>query len=164
MKGAQVAFGHKADWDFSTGTKRADERLDEQASGKSLRLNGQTLALLGNTDWGHLRTEVPVNRHVTMEHACKLAHHSSASMPFSNTADRQSSPLKGRPGSAAVNPSPAPPTAPAAALAKSGKLLHAGSASLQLHITLSSWAQAPMGSTVSSPRSLSPNSYLARTG
>ena len=166
MKGPQIAFGHKADWDFSTGSKQVDGQLDGHAKGKSARLNGQNLALLGNTDWGHLRTEVPVNRHVTMEHACQLAHHSSASLPFGNTSERQSTPLKGRPGSAALNPSASPsPKTPGASVGKADmQVLDSTSSSPQHPKTLSFGTQLPAGSAASSPRSLSPNSYLARSG
>jgi hypothetical protein len=161
MKGPQIAFGHKADWDFSTGSKQVDGQLDGQAKGKSARLNGQNLALLGNTDWGHLRTEVPVNRHVTVDHACQLAHHSSASLPFGNTSERQSTPLKGRPGSAALDPSSSPKT-PGASIGKAGMQVLDGTSSSQLPKILSFGTQPPVGSAASSPRSLSPNSYLAR--
>jgi len=166
IKGPQIAFGHKADWDFSTGSKQVDGQLDGQAKGKSDRLNGQNLALLGNTDWGHLRTEVPVNRHVTAEHACQLAHHSSASLPFGNKSERQSTPLKGRPGSAALNPSSRPsPKTPGASIGKAGmQVLDRTSSSPQPPKTLSFETQLPVGSAASSPRSLSPNSYLARSG
>jgi len=166
MKGPQIAFGHKADWDFSTGSKQVDGQLDGQAKGKSARVNGQNLALLGNTDWGHLKTEVPVNRHVTVEHACQLAHHSSASLPFGSRSERQSTPLKGRPGSAALNPSFRPsPKTPGASIAKAGmQALDGTSSSPQPPKTLSFGAQLPAGSAASSPRSLSPNSYLARSG
>ena len=166
MKGPQIAFGHKADWDFSTGSKQVDGPLDEPDKGKSVRLNGQNLALLGNTDWGHLRTEVPVNRHVTVEHACQLAHHSSASLPFGNRSERQSTPLKDRPGSAALDPSSSPPPkTPGVSIGKAGMQAFDGtSSSPQLPKTLSFATQLPVGSAASSPRSLSPNSYLARSG
>ncbi len=167
IKGPQIAFGHKADWDFPTGSTQVDGQLDVLVEGKSAKLNGQNLALLGNTDWGHLRTEVPVNRHVTMEHACQLAHHSSASLPFGNTSERQSTPLKGRPGSAALNPSSIPspsPKIPGASTGKAGmQVLDCTSSSPHPPI-LSFGTQLPAGSAPSSPRSLSPNSYLARSG
>ncbi|DBA98927.1 TPA: hypothetical protein ACH3X1_014672 [Trebouxia sp. C0004] len=166
MKGPHIAFGHKADWDFSTGSKRVDGRLDGQAKGKSARLNGQNLALLENSDWAHLRNEVPVNRHVTVEHACQLAHHGSASLPFGNTSEKQNTPLKSRPDSAALNFSSSPsPKAPGTLIGKAGmQVLDGTSSSPQPPKTLSFGTQLPVGSAASSPRSLSPNSYLARSG
>jgi len=166
VKGPQIAFGHKADWDFSTGSKQVDGQLDGQAKGKSDRLNGQNLALLGDTDWGHLRTEVPVNRHVTVEHACQLAHHRSASLPFGNRSERQGTPLKGRPGSAALDPPASPsPKTPGGSIAKAGmQVLDGTSSSPQPPKTLSFGTQLPVSPAASSPRSLSPNSYLARSG
>ena len=165
LKGTRVAFGHKADWDLSTGKVRADGLLDGQASGKPVRLNGQTLALLGSTDWGHLRTEVPVNRHVSLEHACSFANHSQGSQPIGKTAERQRTPLKGRPGSPTVKQptvdSASPQLASPAKIAESGKLVQQCSSSLQLPRTLE--GTAPLGSAASSPRCLSPNSYLARS-
>ena len=126
-----------------------------KADGKPVRLTGKALALLGDTEWGRLKTEVPVNRHVTLEHACKSAHHT---LPSASAADRQTSPSKGRRSpDTAANRSRSPD------LANSGKLVEQNSSSLQQLQTLSTVGQAP-GSAASSPRSPSPNSYLARSG
>lgn len=166
VKGSLVAFGHKADWDFSTGNKKDEGQLDGHAKGKPLRLNGQTLALLASTDWGHLRTEVPINRHVTLGHACKPAHCGTVRVPLGNTAERQSTPAKGRPDSAPLVPSTlltSPPKTPNIAAVKAGQQVPKR-ISPQLPKTLSFKDQPSMGSATSSPRSLSPDSYRAISG
>ena len=145
----QIAFGHKADWDFSTGSKQTEGQPMGKGNGKPVRLTGQALALLGNTDWGRLRTEVPGNRHVTLEHACQSAHHT---LPSGSAAERQTSPLKGRQSpDIAVERSQSPD------IARLGSLVDQHPSSLQQQV------QA-LGSAASSPRSFSPNSYLARSG
>ena len=147
----QIAFGHKADWDFSTGSKKAEEQPMGKINGKSVRLSGQALALLDSTDWGHLRTEVPVNRHVTMEHAQQCLYSASP-------AERQVSPPKGR-----LRLPTAPDRSCSPDIARSGNLAAPGPL-LQPPQTLTLTGQAHAESPGSSPRSLSPNSYLARSG
>lgn len=145
----KIAFGHKADWDFSTGSKQVEGQLMGTGDGKPVRLTGQPLALLGNTDWGRLRTEVPVNRHVTLQHACQSAHHM---LPSASAAQRQTPPLKGR-----QSPGPAVDRSPSPDLARLGEVAEQNPPS--------SVQQLPaLRSAASSPRSLSPNSYLARSG
>ena len=144
----QIAFGHKADWDFSTGSKQFQGQPVRKGDGKSIKLTGQALALLGNTDWASLRTEVPVNRHVTLEHACQSAH---CTLPSGRAAERQTSPLTDKHcPDTAVERSHSPD------IAKLGSLADQSPSSMQQ-------LQA-LGSAASSPRSLSPNSYLARSG
>ena len=146
----QIAFGHKADWDFSTGSKHVEGQLIDKRNGKPVRLTGQALALLGNTDWGRLRTEVPANRHVTLEHACQSAHRA---VPSASAAERQTSPSKCRHSPTTVVDKSQSPD-----LARFGKLAEQNPSSSSVQ-----QVQA-LGSAASSPRSLSPNSYLARSG
>ena len=146
----QIAFGHKADWDFSTGSKQVEGQLIDKGDGKPVKLTGQALALLGNTDWGRLTTEVPVNRHVTLEHACQSAH---CRLPSASAAEKQKSLSKGRHSpDTAVDRSQSPD------LARVGRLVEQDPSSSSMQ-----QLQA-LGSAPSSPRSLSPNSYLARSG
>ncbi|KAL3131410.1 hypothetical protein ABBQ38_007722 [Trebouxia sp. C0009 RCD-2024] len=151
----QVAFGHKADWDLSTGSRKADGQLKGKTDRKPVRLTGQALAHLGNTDWGNLRTEVPVNRHVTLEHVDMFAHHA---LPFPNAAERQSSAPKGR-----HSPDTAAGRRQSPNIARSGKLVNQNRTSLQ-QMQLPGTVGQALGSAASSPRSLSPNGYLARSG
>ena len=146
---SKIAFGHKADWDFSTGSKQVEGQAIGKGNGKPVRLTGQALALLGSNDWGRLRTEVPVNRHVTLEHARQSAHHT---LPSAGAAKRQTSPSKGR-----HSPDTAVERSQSPTIAKLGSLVGQNPSSSQQQL------QA-LGSAASSPRSLSPNSYLARSG
>ena len=148
----QIAFGHKADWDFSTGSKKAEGQVMGKANGKPVKLTGQALALLGSVDWGHLRTEVPVNRHVTMEHAQQC-------LCSASPAERQTSPQKGR-----LRLPITPDRSQSPDVARPGNLAAQGPPSLQPLQSLTYAGQAHAGSPGSSPRSLSPNSYLARSG
>lgn len=150
----QIAFGHKADWDFSTGSRKAEGQLEGIANGKPVRLSGQALALLENADWGNLRTEVPVNRHVTLEHANTFAHQA---VPSANAAERQPSPSKGR-----CSPDTAADRCQSPDMA-TGKLVNHNQSILQQVQSPSTVGQA-LGPAACSPRSVSPNSYLARSG
>ena len=115
-----------------------------KCDGKPVRLTGQALALLGDTDWGRMRTEVPVNRHVTLEHACQPAH---CKLPSARGAEGQNPPSKGRAADRSQSPD----------IAKAGKVV-------EQHSSASGQQLPALGSAASSPRALSPNSYLARSG